>query len=167
MKNTNRIDRICPKNIIASANMHLIMSYSIAFYRAHRRDRATWSRFSIRRDVSLQSSLVSFVRFIHLCRLWRMTVWNFIWRDRMGGMSRTSKRYHRCFYLLGKYRMPRVSVSATLWMCREIFRGTYSQTWNARVWLYETVLYMQLFESHKKSASKSCINSNYRLAKYQ
>lgn len=34
MKNTNRIDRICPKNIIASANMHLIMSYSIAFYRA-------------------------------------------------------------------------------------------------------------------------------------
>lgn len=143
-----------------------ILSYSIAFFRARQQDRATWSRFSIRRDVSWQSSLVSPVRFIRLCRLCRMTVWNFIWRDRMGGMSRTSKKYHRCFYLLGKYRMPRVSVPVTLWLCREIFRGTYSQACNAHVWLDEWILYTQIFESHE-SASKSCVNSNYRLTKYQ
>lgn len=115
-------------------------------------------------------------RFAKFSRLFRTfhTSLSFVAYDSMefhltGGMSRTSKRYHPCFYLLGKCRMPRVSVHTTLWMRREIFRRTYPQAWNVRVGLMERYCIRRFLDAefYEKSTSKSYVNSNHRLAEYQ
>lgn len=94
--------------------------------------------------------------FIHLCRLWRMTAWNFIWRSHAGDVEYVKEIPSLFLSMCGKCRMPRVSMrvsSGAMDASRNFSRHIYVFLSGRK--RFDSTLHTRIFESDEKPHRKA------------